>query len=83
MTQNPVSSRDGFFAFPKHNAKITIKLKRNAAAIAQEQLADQAGLSSRYIGAIERADVSANVTVPGQIAVALGIEAVELLKRPE
>jgi transcriptional regulator with XRE-family HTH domain len=37
-------------------------------------------LSARYIGAIERADVSASVTVLGQIAEALGIEPGELLK---
>ena len=37
----------------------------------QEELADQAGLSARYVGAIERADVSASVTVLGQIADAL------------
>lgn len=46
----------------------------------QEELADRASLSARYIGAIERADVSAIVTVLGQIADALGIEAGELLK---
>ncbi|MCI1141458.1 helix-turn-helix transcriptional regulator [Sphingomonas sp. WKB10] len=46
----------------------------------QEELADRAGLSARYIGAIERADVSASVTVLGQIADALDVEAGELLK---
>jgi len=46
----------------------------------QEELADNASLSARYIGAIERADVSASVTVLGQIAEALGIEPGELLK---
>lgn len=49
----------------------------------QEELAERAGLSSRYIGAIERADVSASVTVLGQIAEALGVEAGELLKQPQ
>ena len=46
----------------------------------QEELADYAGLSARYIGAIERADVSASVTVLGQIAKALKVEPGELVK---
>jgi transcriptional regulator with XRE-family HTH domain len=41
----------------------------------------RAGLSARYIGAIERGDVSASVTVLGQIAEALGVEPGELLRR--
>jgi transcriptional regulator with XRE-family HTH domain len=48
--------------------------------LTQEELADRAGLSMRYIGAIERGDVSASVTVLGQIAEALRIEPGELLK---
>ncbi|MFG1307074.1 helix-turn-helix transcriptional regulator [Xanthobacter autotrophicus] len=48
--------------------------------LTQEELADRAGLSMRYVGAIERGDVSASVTVLGQIAEALGIEPGELLK---
>jgi transcriptional regulator with XRE-family HTH domain len=48
--------------------------------LTQEELADRAGLSMRYIGAIERGDVSASVTVLGQIAEALGIEPGGLLK---
>ncbi len=51
--------------------------------LTQEELAERAGLSSRYIGAIERADVSASVTVLGQISDALGIEPGELLRRSD
>jgi len=43
--------------------------------------AERAGLSARYVGAIERGDVSASVTVLGQIAEALGAEPGDLLKR--
>ena len=50
------------------------------ARMPQEELADRAALSARYIGAIERADVSASVTVLGQIAEALAVEPGELLK---
>jgi transcriptional regulator with XRE-family HTH domain len=49
--------------------------------LTQEELADRAGLSMRYVGAIERGDVSASVTVLGQIADALEIEPGELLKK--
>ena len=47
----------------------------------QEELAERAGLSTRYVGAIERGDVSASVTVLGQIAEALGVEPGDLLLR--
>jgi transcriptional regulator with XRE-family HTH domain len=43
--------------------------------------AERAGLSARYVGAIERGDVSASVTVLGRIAEALGIEPGDLLLR--
>lgn len=56
---------------------------RHELQLTQEELAERSGLSSRYIGAIERADVSASVTVLGQIAEALGIEAGDLLKQPQ
>ncbi|RWI72219.1 helix-turn-helix transcriptional regulator [Mesorhizobium sp.] len=55
----------------RHNKKMT-----------QEELADRAGLSARYIGAIERANKSASVTVLGRIAEALGVEACALIERP-
>jgi transcriptional regulator with XRE-family HTH domain len=57
-----------------------LRRMRHDREMTQEELADRAGLSARYIGAIERADVSASVTVLGQIAEALGVEAGELLK---
>jgi transcriptional regulator with XRE-family HTH domain len=54
---------------------------RYAKNMTQEELAQNAGLSVRYIGAIERARVSASVTVLGRIADALNVEAAELVKR--
>ncbi|SCM70081.1 Uncharacterized HTH-type transcriptional regulator y4dJ [uncultured Pleomorphomonas sp.] len=53
---------------------------RHEKGLTQEELADRSGLSTRYVGAIERADVSASVTVLGQIADALGVEPGNLLK---
>jgi transcriptional regulator with XRE-family HTH domain len=51
-----------------------LRRKRHDQKMTQEELAERAGLSARYVGAIERGDVSASVTVLGQIAEALGIE---------
>ena len=59
-----------------------LRRARHDRKMTQEELADLAGLSARYIGAIERAKVSASVTVLGQIADALSIEPVELLRLP-
>lgn len=60
---------------------INLRRIRHMKEMTQEELADSAGLSVRYIGAIERADVSASVTVLGRIAEALGVEATDLIKR--
>lgn len=58
-----------------------LRQARHDKKLTQEELADRAGLSMRYVGAIERGDVSASVTVLGQIADALEIEPGELLKK--
>ncbi len=60
---------------------INLRRKRHDQHMTQEELAERAGLSTRYVGAIERGDVSASVTVLGQIAEALGVEPGELLRR--
>lgn len=60
---------------------INLRRMRHDRNMTQEELADRAGLSARYIGAIERADVTASVTVLGQIAEALAVEPGELLQR--
>lgn len=54
---------------------------RHAKKMTQEELAHRAGLSTRYLGKIERARVSVTVTALGQIADALGVEPAELLER--
>ncbi|WIW50314.1 helix-turn-helix transcriptional regulator (plasmid) [Bradyrhizobium sp. 62B] len=61
---------------------LNLRRKRHDRQMTQEELAERAGLSARYVGAIERGDVSASVTVLGQIASALDTEPAELLKRP-
>ena len=60
---------------------INLRRLRHAKQMTQEELAESAGLSARYVGAIERADVSASVTVLGRIAEALHVEAAELIQR--
>ena len=60
---------------------INLRRKRHDQHMTQEELAERAGLSTRYVGAIERGDVSASVTVLGQIAEALGVEPGDLLRR--
>ena len=53
---------------------------RQEAQLTQEELADRAGISSRYVGAIERSKVSISVTVLGQIAEALAVDPCDLLR---
>ncbi len=60
---------------------MNLRRKRHDQHMTQEELAERAGLSARYVGAIERGDVSASVTVLGQIAQALGVEPGDLLRR--
>lgn len=60
---------------------VNLRRIRHDKQMTQEELADRAGLSLRYIGSIERADVSASVTVLGQIASALGVDASDLVRR--
>ena len=60
---------------------MNLRRKRHDRHMTQEELAERAGLSARYVGAIERGDVSASVTVLGQIAEALGVEPGDLLLR--
>ena len=61
---------------------MNLRRKRHDQQMTQEELAERAGLSARYVGAIERGDVSASVTVLEQIAEALEVEPGDLLRRP-
>ncbi|RJG46223.1 helix-turn-helix transcriptional regulator [Mesorhizobium sp. DCY119] len=60
---------------------VNLRRIRHDKNMTQEDLAHRAGLSARYIGAIERADKSASVTVLGRIASALGVDASALIER--
>lgn len=54
---------------------------RHEKHLTQEELADRSGLSARYIGAIERAEMSASITVLAQIAEGLEVEPAVLLAK--
>lgn len=64
----------------KEIVAINLRRVRHAKEMTQEELADAAGLSARYVGAIERADKSPSVTVLGRIADALMIDPAELIR---
>ncbi|MGN6773673.1 helix-turn-helix domain-containing protein [Rhizobium sp.] len=56
---------------------------RHGKKLTQEELAHRTGLSARHIGAIERAEMSATLTVLGQISEALGVGPAELLTKSD
>ncbi|MBX4899758.1 helix-turn-helix transcriptional regulator [Rhizobium bangladeshense] len=66
----------------KEAMAVNLRRIRHEQKLTQEELAAQAGLSMRYVGAIERARVSASVTVLGRIASCLGVDPCELLRHP-
>ena len=57
-----------------------VRRARHERNLTQEELAGRAGLSARYLGSIERAAVSATVTVLGRLARALGVDPCELIR---
>ena len=59
---------------------INLRRVRHAKDLTQEELAHRAGLSARYLGSIERARVSASVTILGKLADALRVDACELIR---
>jgi transcriptional regulator with XRE-family HTH domain len=65
----------------KDTMATNLRRVRRQKKLTQEDLAALAGLSTRYVGAVERADVSASVTVLGKIADALDIEPALLITR--
>jgi transcriptional regulator with XRE-family HTH domain len=59
-----------------------VRRARQERKLTQEELADRVQLSARYLGSIERAAVSASVTVLGRLATALRVDACELIRVP-
>jgi transcriptional regulator with XRE-family HTH domain len=66
----------------KETVAINVRRLRRDRGWTQEDLADRVGLSTRYVGQIERAQASMTITVLGRIANALEVEAAKLVTRP-
>jgi transcriptional regulator with XRE-family HTH domain len=60
-----------------------IRRAREEAGLSQEELADKAQLHRTYISLLERNKKSPTVAVLARIAVALGLQASELIQRSE
>ena len=56
-----------------------VRQVRHERDLTQEDLAGLTGLSLRYVGSIERARVSASVTVLGKLAAALEVDPCRLI----
>ncbi|TIM23803.1 MAG: helix-turn-helix transcriptional regulator [Mesorhizobium sp.] len=61
---------------------INMRRLRHEQDLTQEELAARAELSMRYVGSIERARVSASVSVLGRLAQAFSVDPCELIKPP-
>jgi transcriptional regulator with XRE-family HTH domain len=60
---------------------VNMRRLRHDKNVTQEELAASSGLSMRYVGSIERARVSASVSVLGRIANALNVDPCELIRK--
>jgi ribosome-binding protein aMBF1 (putative translation factor) len=60
---------------------VNLRKARHASGFTQEELADRAGLSARYVGDIEQAKYAATVRVLGQLAEALRVDPCDLIRR--
>ncbi len=58
-----------------------VKAFRRSAGVSQEELADRAGVDRTYVSSIERCRYAVSIDKLDRLAVALGTEAAELLRR--
>jgi len=59
---------------------VNLRRLRHERGWTQEELADRVGISSRYLGQIERAQTSASVTVLGRLADGLEVPPEDLVR---
>lgn len=59
-----------------------LRKRRQAAGLSQEELAHRAEIDRTYISALERSVYAASIDVVGRLAKELGVEASDLLLRP-
>jgi transcriptional regulator with XRE-family HTH domain len=64
----------------KETVATNVRRLRNARGWTQEDLADRVGLSTRYVGQIERSQASMSITVLGRLAEALSVGAADLVE---
>lgn len=55
---------------------------RKAHGLSQEELAHRADLDRTYVSSLERSVYNASIDVVDRLAVVLGVEAADLLRRP-
>jgi transcriptional regulator with XRE-family HTH domain len=60
-----------------------LKAYRSAQSLSQEELAHRAGIDRTYISSLERCVYAAGIDVVDSLAQVFGVEAADLLKRPE
>ena len=60
---------------------VNLRRLRHDKELTQEELADLAGISARYVGKIERANVSPSVGVLGRLATAFDVDPCELIRQ--
>lgn len=58
-----------------------LKRYRRAAGLSQEELAHRAGIDRTYISALERGRYAASIDIVDRLAVELGAQASDLLRR--
>jgi len=62
---------------------LNLRRLRQARGLSQEELAHRAGIDRTYVSSLERSVYAAGIDVVDRIAQVLGVEASDLLKRPE
>lgn len=65
----------------KEILSINLRRIRNETGRTQEEMAHLLGISSRYLGSIERAKVSPSVTLLGNFAAALNVSPCDLITK--
>lgn len=61
---------------------LNLRKRRHAAGLSQEELAYRAKIDRTYISALERSKYAAGIDVVDRLAVELGVDAADLLRRP-
>jgi len=61
---------------------LNLRTLRRAQGLSQEELAHRAEIDRTYISALERCVYAASIDVVDRLARVLGVEAVDLLKKP-